>query len=125
MPLPNESRMSCGSKHRGRASARPADASRLAHKSTLPYLAAPASSMRLLGSMPLPMTRCIETARATAKVATDTWSWIGELALHRFVARYHNIKGGWPLSLMMPGAFPRRGHVSILRWPYERALSGL
>ena len=31
-PPPNESRMSCGRKHRGRASARPADASRPAHK---------------------------------------------------------------------------------------------
>ena len=29
---PNEARMSCGRKHRGRASARPADASRPAHK---------------------------------------------------------------------------------------------
>ena len=48
--MPDEARMSCVRSNRGRASARPADASRPAHKSTLPYLAAPASCTRWLGS---------------------------------------------------------------------------
>jgi hypothetical protein len=48
------------------------------------------------------MSRCVEPARATAEVATDTWSWIGELALHRLVARYYNIKGGPHRVLLLP-----------------------
>src|SRR5512146_1197937 len=48
------------------------------------------------------MTRHVETAQSTAKVAADTGSRISELAVHSIVAPYLNIKRGPRRVLLLP-----------------------
>ena len=67
--------MSCGRERRRRVGARPADAVGRRTKATLPYLAAPASSMRWLGGMlgtgARPQLKTVLGGRARGRALTE------------------------------------------------------